>query len=120
MSRDKHVIPLFIVDQLLPLLRSLGATHLLLEYEDMFPWEGPLLTARAHNHFSRSDVQKIVSSAEKSGLQVIPLIQTFGHLEVSLRPLNTSHPIRSLFQFALKLEEFSHLREVPSMPQVCH
>ena len=31
---------------------------------------------------SKEDIQKILSLAEEHKLQVIPLIQTFGHLEV--------------------------------------
>ncbi len=40
-------------------------------------------------------------TAREQGLGVIPLIQTFGHLE-----------------FVLKLEEWSHLREEAPYPQV--
>ena len=37
---------------LLPLIRKSGATDLLLEYEDMFPFWGPLQNVSAHNAYS--------------------------------------------------------------------
>ena len=55
----------------------------------------------AHNAYSESDVSKIVSYANTNGLEVIPLVQTFGHLEM-----------------ALKLDEFKTLREAAGHPQV--
>ena len=55
----------------------------------------------AHNAYSESDVSKIVSYANANGLEVIPLVQTFGHLEM-----------------ALKLDEFKTLREAAGHPQV--
>ena len=57
----------------------------------------------AHNAYSESDVSKIVSYANANGLEVIPLVQTFGHLEM-----------------ALKLDEFKTLREAAGHPQVIH
>ena len=46
-------------------------------------------------------MSKIVSYAHANGLEVIPLVQTFGHLEM-----------------ALKLDEFKMLREAAGHPQV--
>ena len=83
-----------------PLLKDAGATALLLEYEDMFPFWGPLRNVSAKNAFTTHDVQTIQTLAAQNDLMVIPLIQTFGHLE-----------------FVLKLDEFKHLREVPIYPQ---
>ena len=51
--------------------------------------------------FTREEVASILDLAKASDLEVIPLVQTFGHME-----------------FALKLEEFKPLREVPFYPQV--
>lgn len=88
-------------EQLFPLLASLGATGLLLEYEDMFPYTGKIRNISASNCYTKQDVDTINKLAMKSNLAIIPLVQTFGHLE-----------------FLLKLAEFSHLREVPEYPQV--
>lgn len=86
--------------KLFPLLSTLGANGILVEYEDMFPYTGQLSNISALNAYTKEDVAKINDLAMKSKLAVIPLIQTFGHLE-----------------FVLKLEEFSHLREVHEYPQ---
>lgn len=88
--------------KLLPLLASLGATGILMEYEDMFPYSGPLLgNISALNSYSLDDIKTINTLAKQSNLKVIPLVQTFGHLE-----------------FLLKLAEFKDYREVVEYPQV--
>ncbi|CAH1118945.1 unnamed protein product [Phaedon cochleariae] len=83
-----------------PLVKNMGATGILLEYEDMFPFSGLLKNISAKNCFTENRIKEILSLAESSGLEVIPLIQTFGHLE-----------------FALKHLDFVHLREVQGSPQ---
>ncbi|RXG61053.1 Protein abrupt [Armadillidium vulgare] len=84
---------------LIPWLAKYGATTILMEYEDMFPWEGSLASLAAKNSYSKNDVKNFLALCKKNNIAVIPLVQTFGHLE-----------------FALKLPEFSHLREVPELP----
>lgn len=44
--------------QLFPLLRLWGATGVVLEYEDMFPWEGPLTVLRHPQAFSPGEVRR--------------------------------------------------------------
>lgn len=69
----------------------------------MFPFEGILKNISAKNAYTAQQIQEIQEIAEISKLEVIPLIQTFGHLE-----------------FALKHKEWSKIREVPGSPQaVC-
>lgn len=86
---------------LLKLLQKLGATGILIEYEDMFPFKDKINGISAGNCYSLNDIMEIQSIAEEYNLMVIPLIQTFGHLE-----------------FILKLDKYKDLREVPRYPQV--
>ncbi|KFB51952.1 hypothetical protein ZHAS_00020120 [Anopheles sinensis] len=86
--------------RLLPILKTLGATGILLEYEDMFPYGGQLAPLAARNAYTRDEILELLKAAFALGLNVIPLVQTFGHLE-----------------FALKLKDFAHLREVGDSPQ---
>lgn len=84
------------------LIVRLGATGVLMEYEDMFPYHGVRLgNISATNGYTLKDIKEINDIAKKLGLKMIPLIQTFGHME-----------------FLLKLNEWKHLREVEKFPQV--
>lgn len=84
---------------LFPLLHDLGVTSLLIEYEDVFPYND--VNLRAVNAYSKIDIETLLRIAKKNNLNVIPLVQTFGHLE-----------------FLLKMEKFIHLREKFEYPQV--
>ncbi|KAH8338967.1 hypothetical protein KR074_010000, partial [Drosophila pseudoananassae] len=86
--------------QLLPMLRALGATGLLIEYEDMFPYSGVLQPLAAHNAYKEDELRDFLETAAVHGLSVMPLVQTFGHME-----------------FALKLSGFEQLRELAESPQ---
>lgn len=72
---------------------------ILLEYEDMFPWSGVLAPVKSPIAYSTRDIMSILDKASSLELEVIPLVQTFGHLE-----------------FVLKTKEFQHLREVDQYP----
>lgn len=87
--------------QLFPLLAHLNATGVLIEWEDMFPYTGKLADAVNGNAYTLEEVKGILQAAKDAQLDIIPLVQTFGHLE-----------------WILKLEEFASLREHPSFPQV--
>jgi len=74
---------------------------ILLEYEDMFPFSGELAFARSSLALTEQDVLQLLGWARDLGLEVVPLVQTFGHLE-----------------WILKHERFAHLREVDRYAQV--
>ena len=77
-------------------LRDAGATALLLEWEDMLPFSDELADCASPHAYSAAEVAQVVQRAESLGLEVIPLVQTLGHLE-----------------FALKHERRADLREDP-------
>jgi hexosaminidase len=84
----------------LPLMKKAGANAVLVEYEDSFPFTGPLANLSALNSFTESELADFLSFVTNEvNMEVIPLVQTFGHLE-----------------YALKLDEFAHLREVDDEP----
>ncbi|CAF4649246.1 unnamed protein product, partial [Rotaria sp. Silwood2] len=88
-------------EKLFPFLKQLGATGLLIEYEDMFPFTNRLAVIKHGLAYSHNDIQKILQLAEINGLKVMPLLQVYGHLE-----------------YVLKLKEFMNLREDVRYPQV--
>lgn len=63
----------------------MGATGLLIEYEDMFPYSGSLRNLTALNHYSVENINRLLAAAQSNNLTTMPLIQTFGHLEFSLK-----------------------------------
>ncbi|CAD5123734.1 DgyrCDS12051 [Dimorphilus gyrociliatus] len=85
--------------QILPLLKEWGCTGLLMEYEDTFPYFDNLKFLSNSEAYTKENVEQILAEAKKLHLEVIPLIQTFGHLE-----------------FALKHDNLKCLREVPNYP----
>uniref|UniRef100_A0A914CX36 beta-N-acetylhexosaminidase n=1 Tax=Acrobeloides nanus TaxID=290746 RepID=A0A914CX36_9BILA len=87
--------------ELFAFFKRLNFTGILIEWEDMFPYTGQLADAINGNAYSLSDVEQILQAAKDKDLEVIPLVQTFGHLE-----------------WVLKLEKFAHLREDKKYPQV--
>ncbi|NXI61256.1 HEXDC Hexosaminidase, partial [Anseranas semipalmata] len=87
------------LEQLFPLLSQLGANGILIEYEDMFPFKGELEVLKSPHAYSEEDIEWIQQLAELHKLEVVPLVQTFGHVE-----------------FILKHEKYQHLREVERFP----
>jgi len=60
-----------------------GATGLLIEWEDAFPWTDTDL--RAKTAYTEAEVRTILGKAAELKLEVVPLIQSFGHLEFVLK-----------------------------------
>ncbi|NXV83938.1 HEXDC Hexosaminidase, partial [Atlantisia rogersi] len=87
------------LEQVFPLLSQLGANGILIEYEDMFPFKGELEILKSPYAYSEKDIERIQQLAELYKLEVVPLVQTFGHVE-----------------FILKHEKYQHLREVERFP----
>ncbi|XP_071329329.1 hexosaminidase D [Trachinotus anak] len=73
--------------KLIELFSELGAEGLLVEYEDMFPYEGELqlLQATAQPAYSRQEILSMQEFARSKSMEVIPLVQTFGHMEFVLK-----------------------------------
>lgn len=88
-------------ESFIPMLKKFGATGILLEYEDTFPYEGILAEAKNGHAYTVDDVNMIKALAKQNGLKIIPLVQTYGHLE-----------------WLLKLKKFAHLRDAGNYPQV--
>ncbi|KAK8768050.1 hypothetical protein V5799_005163 [Amblyomma americanum] len=56
-------------DAVFPLLRKLGATGLLMEYEDMFPYTGVLSPLAASNAYKEAEIAHILATARSNQLQ---------------------------------------------------
>ncbi|XP_025092976.1 hexosaminidase D-like isoform X2 [Pomacea canaliculata] len=87
------------LEKVFPLLTKWGATGLLVEYEDMFPYHSELSSLRSQSAYSSNEINTLVRLASQNGLIVIPLVQSFGHLE-----------------FVLKHTEYKTLREMADSP----
>lgn len=49
--------------RLLPIFRILGATGLLIEYEDMFPYQEPIEHLSAGNAYSKAEIRELLKAA---------------------------------------------------------
>jgi hypothetical protein len=81
-------------------LRQLAAwkiNTILFEYEDKFPYERHRFL-RHESAMTPAQLRRVLDTARQHHIQVVPLIQTLGHLE-----------------YCLKHEELAHLREMPDI-----
>ena len=65
--------------------KKLGATGLLVEYEDMFPWSADLEILARKDAYTTEQLKEFLKKASTLKLEVVPLVQTFGHLEFVLK-----------------------------------
>jgi hypothetical protein len=71
-------------------LPGLGIDTLLIEYEDKFPFKRyPFI--RHRDAFSEDELRLFLATARGAGLTVIPLIQTYAHLEFALAHPQLAH-----------------------------
>jgi hexosaminidase len=70
--------------KLLELIAAAGFTFVLVEWEDTFPWQ---VDPRFRNEtaYTLQQIKKFHDLAAKLGLNIIPLIQSLGHMEMPLR-----------------------------------
>ncbi|XP_072931668.1 hexosaminidase D-like isoform X2 [Epargyreus clarus] len=93
--------------QVLHSIKAWGATGILLEWEDTFPYSANLAHLGSMNNtggdglYSLAEVQRIFDICKALGLEVIQLVQTIGHMEFVLK-----HPCHE------------HLREYHRSPAV--
>lgn len=81
--------------EILDILKESRINCVLIEWEDSYPWKTyPELQSKTA--YSISAIKKFLEKAEKNGIEVIPLVQSFGHLEN-----------------VLSKRRFKHLREIP-------
>ncbi|CAG9532841.1 unnamed protein product [Cercopithifilaria johnstoni] len=87
--------------EVLRLIKSNGATGILIEWEDTFPFSGILSENRNTDAYTIEEVRDLLKTAKSLNLNVIPLVPTFGHLE-----------------WILKVEKFRKYRQNDMFPQV--
>ena len=80
--------------ELIPFIKNSGATGVLIEYEDFFPYSSDLESIKNQNHYTHQELTQIFKLLKDNQLKIVPLVQMFGHLE-----------------FVLKLKQFAYLRE---------
>ncbi|XP_072382765.1 hexosaminidase D-like isoform X2 [Diabrotica undecimpunctata] len=87
-------------------VKSLGATGILLEWEDTFPYTDDIRllgslgdSSASKGHYTNEEALEVLKLASQSNLTVIPLVQTIGHME-----------------FVLKYSKFNYLRETKECP----
>jgi hypothetical protein len=78
------------------MLAEFKTNTLMIEYEDIFPFEKHSSLKHPKHSFTDEQFRLVLDTARRNFMEVVPLQQTFGHLE-----------------YVLKHEEYMHLRETP-------
>ena len=61
------------LSKIIPLLRQWGATGILIEYEDMFPYADHLTVLRADHAYTVDDIRTLQELTKAEGMKFIPL-----------------------------------------------
>ncbi|MEK6796547.1 MAG: family 20 glycosylhydrolase [Spirochaetota bacterium] len=70
--------------KLLDLLHAAKYNAILVEWEDMFPWTVDE-RFRCETAYSIAEVKRFAAKAKRLGIELIPLVQCLGHMEMVLR-----------------------------------
>ncbi|KAI6225568.1 Beta-N-acetylhexosaminidase [Aphelenchoides besseyi] len=88
------------IDYYEPLFRmfnALGIDSILVEYEDTFPYSGPLTDVTISDAYSVDNIRLLNDLSQKYNLKLVPLVQTFGHMEFVLKQKKFSHLSENMF-----------------------
>lgn len=66
-------------------MRKMGYNAVMLYTEDVFPLEGEPMWGYMRGGYSLDDLRRIKAMADENGLELIPCVETLGHLEKALR-----------------------------------
>src|SRR5262245_37316997 len=72
------------IPQLLRDLASQKVNAVLVEYEDVFPYDGLDIAYDRKTRWSKATLKRFLAEAKKNHIEVIPLVQCLGHLEYVL------------------------------------
>ena len=61
-------------------LHDFGYNTVLMEYMDAFPFDGKLAGLSSEDAYTKEDIRSFTKRAAELGIELIPLVQTFGHL----------------------------------------
>ena len=73
------------VKLILDVMKQARLNTLLFEYEAYFPWSGKEKIISAANAYTDKDIAEIREYAHGCGIEIIPLVQVFGHMTHVLR-----------------------------------
>lgn len=80
-------------------MASWGINLLVFEYEDAFPYSFDT-TIQAPTAYSPADITRVIDTCKSLGVEVVPLVQTFGHLDFVLKHPHYSHLAQTEGSFA--------------------
>lgn len=90
------------LERLVELFSAMKLNTVVVEWEDMFPWRFDR-RLRGQGHYSAQAVSRFHEKCADMGLEVIPLVQTLGHMEN-----------------LLQINDYAHLRELPDQTDCLH